>query len=199
MTSIDTDPCLRSYLSASNLFPSHVLSDLEKFVKTNSKPFGDNGYHGEKKYKNSNGDLSKERQLWKVPIHSPSLKEFYTILESTIHKANEHFNFNIDSFQSVHYAEYSSQDITSLDWHMDIENHFPFNKRKLSFTILVNDPKEYKGGGLTFYLNHDNLATAPKSIGGFTIFPSYILHKVDPVFEGIRKVIIGFIEGPSFK
>jgi predicted 2-oxoglutarate/Fe(II)-dependent dioxygenase YbiX len=189
----NTDSYLRGFLHSSNLFPLHVLSNLETIAKTNSKPYGDTGETS------INSDLSKERQLWEIPKSSPLLREFRTILESTIQEANKQFNFNIDSFQSIHYAEYSPQNITPIDWHMDVGNTSPFNKRKLSFTILVNDPKEYKGGDLTLWINHNNLAIAPKSIGGFTIFPSYLVHKVDPVFEGIRKVIIGFVEGPSFK
>jgi len=48
-------------------------------------------------------------------------------------------------------------------------------------------------------INHDKIESIPKTQGNFIIFPSYLMHRVTPVTEGIRKVIVGFVEGNPFK
>jgi predicted 2-oxoglutarate/Fe(II)-dependent dioxygenase YbiX len=65
-------------------------------------------------------------------------------------------------------------------------------KRKLSFTLLLND--SYEGGILKFI----GLTKAPESnpvTGDMIIFPSYLTHKVEPVTSGVRWVLVGFILG----
>jgi PKHD-type hydroxylase len=70
--------------------------------------------------------------------------------------------------------------------------------RKLSFTIQLSEEKSYKGGSLCMY-NSGDPDFAPKEIGTFVAFPSWLLHEVTPVIEGERYSLVGWVNGPRFK
>lgn len=77
--------------------------------------------------------------------------------------------------------------------------------RKLSVTISLNDPKEYKGGNLRFDLGpHNDVARyhtckeiRPK--GSIIIFPSHTYHQVTPVTSGTRYSLVAWNLGKPFK
>ena len=95
------------------------------------------------------------------------------------------------------YVEYREK-VSGLGWHLDIKD-FPYNLRKLSFSINLNNPNEYEGGDLEFKDLEKGMDVSPKSQGGITIFPSFLSHRVTPITKGIRKVLVGFVEGPPYK
>ena len=79
--------------------------------------------------------------------------------------------------------------------------------RKLSFSILLNDPSEYEGGA--FMIEERNLHRQSENVGDFylerevplkqgemVVFPSNALHRVQPVTSGTRYVLVGWIYGP---
>jgi PKHD-type hydroxylase len=82
------------------------------------------------------------------------------------------------------------------DYHID--KMFSSQIRKLSFIILLSDPKNYEGGELVAKLGKDELIL-PKTQGTIIYFPSYILHKVNPVTKGVRNSLVGWLGGPNFK
>ena len=70
--------------------------------------------------------------------------------------------------------------------------------RKLSLSIQLTDPKEYKGGEL--YLYEDDKGTLmKKEQGTLVLFPSYILHEVKPVTKGERNSLVSWVTGKQFK
>lgn len=91
--------------------------------------------------------------------------------------------------------KYSADREDHYTWHTDsIEGD---SVRKLSFTIQLTDPTEYDGGDLEFMP-----AVTDKKIreqGTMTIFPSYMVHRVSPVTQGVRYTIVGWIYGPDFR
>ena len=70
--------------------------------------------------------------------------------------------------------------------------------RKLGMTLQLTDPSEYEGGNLI--INHteyfDNFAA---NKGDLIIFPSWCLHKVTPLTQGVRKAVVAWAVGPDFK
>jgi len=67
-------------------------------------------------------------------------------------------------------------------------------------TVLVNlSTEKYEGG--EFQINNGD----PKIVKEFTepgdvlMFQSIILHKVNPVTQGVRKSLTFFLNGPSFR
>jgi predicted 2-oxoglutarate/Fe(II)-dependent dioxygenase YbiX len=76
--------------------------------------------------------------------------------------------------------------------HWDCEEHRQENQRKLSFTLMLND--DYQGGELDVVGEHITAKT-----GRLIIFPSYLMHRVRPVTEGTRYVIVGWLLGDPWQ
>lgn len=52
--------------------------------------------------------------------------------------------------------------------------------------IPINDPTEYEGGSLVFYVN-DHFHFVPRPVGSVCIHPSHVIHGVTRVVKGVRK------------
>jgi len=68
--------------------------------------------------------------------------------------------------------------------------------RKLTVLIFLNDDFE---GGKLFLQNGHKKIYPPQSAGTCLVFPSFILHGVEPVTKGIRRSIVTWLVGPWFK
>ncbi len=65
--------------------------------------------------------------------------------------------------------------------------------RKLSSTLLLNDPSEFEGGDLELFQGGSMNGPFPKAerrAGCVFIFPSFMMHRVAPVTKGVRKSLI---------
>ena len=71
--------------------------------------------------------------------------------------------------------------------------------RKLSFSLLIADPSDYRGGNLEFYGFQDKKYIVPKQRGTIILFDSRAKHRVTKVTEGVRKSIVGWTVGPRWK
>ena len=79
--------------------------------------------------------------------------------------------------------------------------------RKLSVTVSLTDPKEYKGGELEFdFRNEDpdkkpNIRTCTEILpkGSLVVFPSFVWHRVKPVTKGVRHSLVIWNLGYPFK
>ena len=71
-------------------------------------------------------------------------------------------------------------------------------RRDLSFTIFLNDPKEYKGGELVLYIPPEK-RTIKLDAGSIIIYPTKYLHEVKKVTEGERMVCVGWIQSQVIK
>jgi PKHD-type hydroxylase len=74
-------------------------------------------------------------------------------------------------------------------------SNYDFLTRKLSFSIMLND--DYEEG--EFFMNLGEKFNVPLKKGDMLIFPSFILHGVNPVKTGTRKSLVGWVTGPKFK
>ncbi len=68
--------------------------------------------------------------------------------------------------------------------------------RKLSFSLQLSDPADYRGGDLV--IEGGDLG-AGRRRGAMTIFSSAARHEVTPVYSGVRAAIVGWIHGPTFR
>ena len=71
--------------------------------------------------------------------------------------------------------------------------------RKLSFSLQLSDPEDYKGGELEFIDNSNKPFLAPKQRGTMVVFDSRVKHRVRKVKSGLRKSIVGWVIGPRWK
>ena len=186
------------YINIDHRFPIHyesyfddqTLQNLESHAKTFIPQF-DSGYD-----KKGIQEHKIDNTFRKIAKIQPVSKEFIPFLDSLsklLTETNNIFQFDVANID-FYYGEYLKHD-SHLKWHKDT-GLFPFNTRKISFTINVNSPDEYKGGKLEFFFNKQEYSI---SKGSITFFPSFLLHRVTPVTNGLRKVIFGFIYGPPYK
>tara|TARA_Y100000361_G_scaffold107801_1_gene97634 strand:+ start:2376 stop:2993 length:618 start_codon:yes stop_codon:yes gene_type:complete len=139
---------------------------------------------------------SKVKWLEKLP----QFKLLYErIAEQTMIANNENWNFDLHSIvENIQYTEYHAKDKGHYDWHADLGPGFA-SLRKISITINLSDPKDYEGGTLEFNLGGKTKTFGPKEKGAIVLFPSYMLHRVQPVTKGVRKSLVLWIGGKPFR
>jgi PKHD-type hydroxylase len=126
------------------------------------------------------------------------MPEMYSTLEQIVNKTNNnHFGFEgVKITEQAQYTEYPAGGF--YDWHIDSDivgiNEPPV--RKISMTCLLSHESEFEGGGLE--LMSDGKIARPKQ-GQAIFFASYIRHRVIPITKGIRKSLVMWFGGPSFK
>jgi len=128
---------------------------------------------------------------------------FFDRLMMEIGNLNKQFyNYDLWGTDILQYSTYDDVEQGMYDFHMDITLGTSYeNKshaRKLSATLLLND--DFVGGEFVFNLRRENDPTPVElKAGSLIVFPSYLLHKVNPVTLGCRKSLVTWILGPSFR
>lgn len=109
------------------------------------------------------------------------------------------FRFDLDGPpEPLQLGAYAANDSGHYGWHIDRGTTEPTRRRKLSVSILLSDPAEFMGGDL--HLNASGQPfQVPRMRGQAAIFPSYILHRVTPVFRGARRSLVAWFSGPDFR
>ena len=114
------------------------------------------------------------------------------------------WNFDIMSYESPQYTSYGEGQF--YDWHVDtgVEKEDDFVYRKLSMVIALNE--EFKGGDFQIQTwNPPNSKVRYSTVlpmrqaGTIVVFPSILYHRVTPVTSGIRKSLVCWFRGPSFR
>jgi len=150
---------------------------------------------------------------------------FGTIVED-YNRNKSGWNYDIDCIELTQLTHYFEGDL--YDWHIDtltkpiIANGVRCN-RKISATVFLNDPEEYEGGEFDMELRgpkhigntitrkgfgnkkidstneKERFDTFKLPKGSIIIFPSNVWHRVRPVTSGVRKSIVLWFLGPSFR
>ena len=84
------------------------------------------------------------------------------------------------------------------DWHMDCDvnmGHEP-PVRKISMTLLLNDPSEFEGGHLELMAPGK---FAELKQGHAIVFASFLNHRVQPVTRGVRQSLVVWFGGKPFR
>jgi PKHD-type hydroxylase len=68
--------------------------------------------------------------------------------------------------------------------------------RKLTVLVFLND--DFEGGRLFIQNGHEKIYP-PQAPGTCLVFPSFMMHGVEPVTKGIRRSIVTWLVGPWFK
>ena len=121
----------------------------------------------------------------------------YDKLMNFASEANSIWNFNLYSIvDSIQYTEYP-EGCGHYDWHLDI-GPGSINHRKISIVVQLSDPSEYEGGELEIWTG-GQFKQIQKVKGCVVLFPSFLLHRVTPVTKGLRKSIVLWAGGDSYK
>ena len=126
-------------------------------------------------------------------------KWIYDKLFPLVHSVNEsNYKFDIDIVTDlIHYVVYPTNG-GHLDWHMDIGSH-SVNKRKLAVVVTLSNRDEYTGGEFELLLGGEEAIRPELNRGDVIIFPTYLLHRVKPIINGTRKVIVFWVGGRPFR
>ena len=110
---------------------------------------------------------------------------------------NEKF-FDFDIFGLNEGFQFTNYKAPSNKYGKHIDRALDLVVRKLSISIQLTDPKEYKGGELYLY-EGDKGTLMDKKQGTLIMFPSYVLHEVMPVTKGERNSLVTWVTGNQFK
>lgn len=101
------------------------------------------------------------------------------------------WRFLIDDWQQeLRIARYDTG--AGMDWHCDYTND---DASKIAFSTALSSPHDYVGGQLSLL----EAPSVPALLEGqAAIFPAFHGHKVSPVTEGSRYVLLGWLTGPRF-
>lgn len=142
-----------------------------------------------------------------VSFHTPSnaTQWIFDRLNHVIEMINNRwYNVDINGYDQFQYTEYHDYNQGHYGWHSDIFlGALPANSnsetRKLSLTLLLNEPGvDFEGGELQFG-HESNYECAKMKKGTIVVFPSFNLHRVAPVTKGVRKSIVIWTLGPKWK
>ena len=131
----------------------------------------------------------------------------YREIQPYIRIANEKagWNFDWNFSEPCQFTKYGVDQY--YGWHCD-SWEIPYNKpndlnshgkiRKLSVTCSLSDPSEYEGGELEFNFNNpeknkkQNIKKCTEILprGSIVVFPSFVWHRVCPVFKGTRYSLV---------
>ena len=126
------------------------------------------------------------------------MEPMYVDLNNFIQKANlNHFGFDdIRITEPAQFTEYPQGGF--YDWHMDCDTNMLHEPpvRKISMTLLLNDPSEFEGGHLELGAKN-NFAKLKQ--GHAICFASFINHRVQPVTRGVRQSLVVWFGGKPFR
>lgn len=149
----------------------------------------------------TDSDYRRSKVTWLANDDIPWL---YEKLEHIAQQLNGQFyQFDLWGFdEDIQFTKYEADNEGFYDWHQDhftsIESGVDLRRpRKLSMTIQLDAPQDYEGGELL--INNGRINETPKGQGTAVVFPSWQVHKVNPVTKGIRRSLVVWITGPHFR
>jgi PKHD-type hydroxylase len=186
---------VNAYCYYTNVFDSLMIDDIVK--KGDELLLGDAQVGGDFSTPGGKNEKIRKTTIGWIPTND-DFAWLYRTLTDVITKANnEWFQFNLNHIESLQYSIYNKGDFydAHVDHHYQGVGQYP---RKLSFSLQLSDPSEYKGGDVYLITSHEPFAI-PKEKGTITFFPSYTLHEVKPVTKGTRRALVGWVHGPKWK
>jgi PKHD-type hydroxylase len=127
-------------------------------------------------------------------VHDESTEWIFETIYAAIVCANSvRWHYELKSIDRIEFAEYSLGG--HYLWHTDV-GPGPNITRKLSFSLQLSAPTAYVGGKLQFLRGYLR-PTAGRGLGSITIFPSFMVHRVNPVLYGRRYALVGWIKGDT--
>ena len=126
------------------------------------------------------------------------MKPMYNQVNQFIQQANlNHFGFG--DIQITEQAQFTEYPVGGFyDWHMDCDVNMAHEPpvRKISMTVLLNDPLEFEGGDLEL-MSPGRFKKLKQ--GHAMVFASFLNHRVAPVTRGVRQSLVMWFGGTPFR
>jgi PKHD-type hydroxylase len=164
-------------------------------VSTGIDENGIEKFEEDSKFRRSEISFSKpnEKNFW-----------FFQKMNDAITEINNNFyNFDLNGYDYIQYTKYYANNNGHYSYHIDTAFDVLIpepEQRKLSIILMLSDPnKDFEGGEFEMFFGGDTSKKIAFEKGMIVFFPSFLLHKVNPVTKGIRKTIVLWVVGPKFK
>lgn len=146
-----------------------------------------------------NDEIRESLVKWLIP-EIDKTEWIYEKLISCVIEANTNlWEFDINHFKdAIQYTEYHGDRKGHYDWHIDMGGGNSIT-RKISIVVQLSDPDDYEGGELQLQMGGDSYTSILKKKGAIILFPSYIRHRVTPVTKGVRKSLVLWVGGSTFR
>jgi len=109
---------------------------------------------------------------------------------------DEHFGFDIDAVQDLQLCRYGVGE--HFCPHYDSFVTAPTTEfRKMTISVLLNEPEDFEGS-IDLYLGEAPIRIKHARRGMAVAFPSWVLHAVDPVDKGERRVMVAWYVGRKY-
>ena len=196
--------------------PERICDDIVKYGHQLQHQMAVTGGYGDGKKLNQKQikDLKTKRDSNIVWMND---RWIYKEIQPYVNRANQSagWNFEWDFSESCQFTKYQKGQY--YDWHCDSWDR-PYTReyandpshgkiRKLSVTVTLSDPKDYKGGELEFDFRQNDpdkkrqirkcKEILPK--GSLVVFPSFVWHRVCPVTRGERNSLVIWNLGYPFR
>lgn len=192
--------------------PLKLCDDIIKFALIKQEELAITGGFDNKKLTEKDIKKLKEKRY----SHIVWLDENWIYKEITpvVQQANKdaRWNYDWDRMEQAQFTKYGKGQY--YKWHMDSTNK-PFDNpeelflhkkiRKLSLSLLLSYPDEYKGGDFEFDFSNVEAGTVRHPLkelcgkGSMVVFPSDTFHRVTPVTEGTRYSLVIWCSGDPFR
>ena len=142
------------------------------------------------------GEIRKSLIKW-LPHDSNTYILYDKFKDMMIEANNSIWKFDLATIRdSIQYTEYLEGG-GHYDWHIDI-GPGSINHRKISLVTQLSDSDEYEGGDLEIWTGGE-FKTIERKQGCAIIFPSFLMHRVTPITKGIRRSLVLWVGGDSYK
>jgi PKHD-type hydroxylase len=182
----------QDYYFFNNAFTREELDKIERLVD-NIKPedastLGQTGM----------SDVRRSRVKWITKTEDTEW--LYERMVALVQEANQVlWRFDITAVnEDIQYTEYHAEDEGHYTWHQDI-GHGIAAQRKISITIQLSESDEYEGGDLQIWQGGEHAFNTERGAGVAVLFPSYMMHRVSKTTKGIRKSLVLWVGGSSYR
>jgi PKHD-type hydroxylase len=173
--------------AVSDAFCNKLIEEYSKPEVEKEQPFIGQGRDLEK-----NIDLDI-RNVLRLPL--PMNQGIGATLTSCALKLNNQFwKYNVTHSNQTEFLMYDVNG--KYEAHVDTFHGHSDETRKLTALAILNDDFE---GGKFYLMNSHEKIYPPQEKGDIIVFPSFIVHGVEPVTKGIRYTVVTWMVGPYFK
>lgn len=178
-------------LQSEGSFTEQELKNLRTLVDVQSQEAsvvgrdGGNETYGDSARRTRVLTIEKKQEPWLFQRFKEALKA-----------ANSLYRFEGEVIGEIQLLRYDASEQGHFEWHIDISPGLMF--RKVSFSVPLNDPKEYSGGALEFSWGNATYSPVQRA-GKIIAFPSFLMHRVTPVTQGSRYAMVAWAHGPDWR